>query len=85
MIKYMGRPPHDHWVLQVLQPGLSLIRYGHQTLEINLVNAASTRNNISKVVDETNAEPMEPRVPKVNGTAKEIYFIRAFFCKTRPI
>ena len=40
------------------------------------VKAASTRKTISKGGDETDAEPMEYRGPKVTVTAKERYFIR---------
>ena len=67
----MGRPPHDHWALRILQPVLSLIRYGHQTLELYLVESASNGDIISKGGDETNAESMESRRPKVAGTVKK--------------
>ena len=57
----------------MLQPGIAPIQAGHQTLEVNLVKEASTRDTISKIGYGTNTEPMESRVPKVTVTAKEIY------------
>ena len=81
----MGRPPHAHWSLRILHPVLASIRAVHQTLEVNLVKAASTRDNISKRGDGTNAEPMEYIGPNINGKVKERYLIRAYFSKTRPL
>ena len=52
--KYMGIPPHAYWGLRIIQPVLSLIRYGNQTLEVHLVKEASTRDTISKGGDGTN-------------------------------
>ena len=70
----MGRPPHAHWGIWVLQTVLALIRAGCHTLEVHLVKTASTRDTISKVVDGTNAEPMEYRVPKVTGLVPSTNF-----------
>ena len=72
----MQIPPHAHWDIRIIQPVLAPIRSGHQTLEVHLVEAPSTRDTISKGGDLSNAEPMESRGPKVTGTVKEIYFIR---------
>ena len=71
----MGRPSHTHWDLRIIQPVFAPIIAVHQTLEVHLFKAASTRDTISKVVDVTNAEHMEYRVTKVTGKVKEIYFI----------
>ena len=68
--KYIGRHPHTHWGICILQPVLAPIRAGNQTLEVHLVEAESTRDTISKVLDGTNLEPMEYRVPNVNGMVK---------------
>ena len=81
----MGRPPHAHWDLRILQPVLSLIKTGHQNLEVNLVKSASTRDTISKGGYGTNAETMAYRGPKVTGTVKYRYFIRTYFIKTLPL
>ena len=51
----MGRPPHAHWDIRILQLVLALIRSVHQTLEVHIVESASTRDTISKVGDGTNA------------------------------
>ena len=68
--KHIGRCPHAHWYLRILQPVLAPIRYGHQILEANIVKVDSTRENISKGGYGTHAEPMEYIGPKVTGTAK---------------
>ena len=81
----MGRPPHAHWDICVLQPVLDLIQTGYQNLEVYLVEADSTGGTISKGGYETDAEPMESRVPKVARTVKDIYFIREYSRNTRPI
>ena len=67
--KYMGRPPHDHWDIWILQPVLSPIWSGYHTLD-HLIKEASSRNNISNGVDVTDAEPMDTRWPNVTGTAE---------------
>ena len=67
----MGRPLHAHWNLWFLQPVLAPIQAGHQTLEVNLFKAASTRDTIPKGGDVTTAEHMESIKPKVTGTVKE--------------
>ena len=72
----MGRSPHGNWGLRILQSVIALIRARNQTLEVHLVESASTGETISKGVDETNAEPMESRGLKVTAKFKEIYFIR---------
>ena len=66
----MGIPPHTHWYLQIIQPVISPMQAGYQTLEVYLVEVASTRDTISKGGDGPNAEPMESREPKVTGTVK---------------
>ena len=81
----MGIPPHDHWDLRILQPVLDPILAGHNTLEVNIFKSASTRDTISKGVDETNAKPMEYRGPKVTGTVKERHLIRIYFSNTRTL
>ena len=81
----MGIPPHAHWSLRIIQPVLAPIQAGHQTLDVHLVKAASTRDTISKVVYVTNAEPMEYRGPKVTRKVKERHFVRTYFRKTRPL
>ena len=81
----MGRPPYSHWALRILQSVLAPILSGHQTLEVNLVKAASTMDTISKGGDGTSAESMEYRGSKVTGKVKEINFIRTYFSNTRPL
>ena len=68
--KYIERPPHAHWDIQILQPVLAPIRAGHQTLELYIALEASTRDNISRVVYVTNAEPMEYIGPKATVKVK---------------
>ena len=81
----MGRPPHAHWDIRVLQPVLDLIQTGYQNLEVYLVEAESTGGTISKGGYGTDAEPIESRLPKVDRKVKEIHFIRDYSRKTRPI
>ena len=78
----MGRPPHAHWDLRIIQPVLAPIRAVHQILVVHFVKSASTRDIISKVGDVNNVDPIEYRASKVTGTVKERYFIRAYFSKT---
>ena len=66
----MKRPLHAHWDLRIIHLGPAHIRAGHQTMEVYLVKASSTRDTISKGGDETNTEPMKYRGPKVTGTVK---------------
>ena len=79
--KYMGKLPYAHWDLCILQPVISLIQAGNQTLEVHLDKSASTRDTILEGVAGTNAEPMEYRGPKVNGKVEERHFIRTYFSK----
>ena len=74
-----------HVVLWIIHPVLAPIQSGHQTLEVHLIEAASTIGTISKVGDVTNAENMEYIGPKVNETFKERYFIRTYFRNTIPL
>ena len=81
----MGRFPHAHWSLRIIQPVISPIQAVHQTLEVHILKSASTRDTISKGGDVNNAEHMESKGPKVTGTVKERYFIKTYFSSTRPI
>ena len=83
--KYMGRPTHAHWDLWVLNPIISPIRAGYQTPEVHPVWSDPTRETISKVLDGTDVELMESRVPNFTGKVIEIYSIRTYFSNTRPI
>ena len=66
----MGITLHAHWGLRVIQPVRAPIQAVYKNLEVNLVKSASTRDTISKGGYRTDAEPMESRGPKFNGTAK---------------
>ena len=66
----MGRPPHAHWDLMIIQPVIDPVLYVHQTLELHLVKENSTKDTILKGGDITNEEPMESRGPKVTGKVK---------------
>ena len=82
--KYIGKPPHAHWALHILQIVLVPTWAGHKTLEIHLVKSASTRDNISKGGYGTNSEPMEYIGPKVIVKAQERDLSGQILARTDP-
>ena len=66
----MGIPFHDHCYIMVINQVLSPLWYEYQTLEVHICQNISNEENYLKVLDVTDEEPMETRVPNVTGKVK---------------